>query len=65
MSVEIGFLGYGKMAGAISDGLNGSLIPYASQIASNRGPEALERAAAKGVVTAADNTETARRHDFS
>ena len=54
MSIEIGFLGYGKMAGAISDGLNRKLIPHARQIASNRGPGALEKAAAKGVIAAAN-----------
>ncbi len=61
MTIETGFLGYGKMAGAISDGLNKKLYPYASQMASDKSPEALKTAEAKGVIAASDNLETARR----
>ncbi|UQZ88701.1 pyrroline-5-carboxylate reductase [Deltaproteobacteria bacterium Smac51] len=61
MSIEIGFLGYGKMAGAISDGLNKKLIPYSRQIAADHYKAQVDKAAeAKGIIAAADNLEAAR-----
>lgn len=62
MTIEIGFLGYGKMAGAISDGLNKKLIPYSGQIAADKNKVALEKTAnTKNIIMARDNIEAAKR----
>jgi len=60
---EIGFLGYGRMARAISAGLaENGLIPYRRQIISGRNRAKLESAARdQGLTAAADNRDLARR----
>ena len=65
MDFKIGFLGYGKMARAVSEGLAESRhIHYGQQIVSGRNRLALsEAAAARGVAVADDNRELARRSD--
>ena len=63
MEYEIGFLGYGRMARAISEGLDQSgVIPYRSQIVSGRDRRKLDQAAETfGVAPAADNRDLTRR----
>ena len=63
MEYEIGFLGYGRMARAISEGLDQSgVIPYQRQIVSGRDRRKLTLAAETlGVAPAADNRDLARR----
>lgn len=63
MDYEIGFLGYGAMARAISSGLAASgAIPFERQIASDLDRAGLEKVAQeKGLAVAADNSELVRR----
>lgn len=63
MDFEIGFLGYGKMAGAVSQGLDkNGLIPYSRQMASGRDRRKLAAGAgARGLTLAADNRDLAAR----
>lgn len=60
---EIGFLGYGRMARAISAGLaENGLIPFSRQIVSGRDRTKLEKAAGDhGLTVAAGNRDLARR----
>lgn len=62
MKFEIGFLGYGAMARAISSGLAESgLYPYEKQIVSGRDRAKLDQAASeRGLAAAADNRELVR-----
>lgn len=62
-SFEIGFLGYGRMAGAISAGLAESgLMPYSRQIISDCDQARLAGMARdKGLTVAADNLDLVRR----
>lgn len=63
MNFEIGFLGYGAMARAISSGLAESgLLPYEKQIISGRDRAKLDQAASeRGLVAAADNKDLVQR----
>ncbi|MDR1045133.1 MAG: pyrroline-5-carboxylate reductase [Candidatus Adiutrix sp.] len=63
MEYAIGFLGYGRMARAVSQGLDRSgLIPFARQMVSGRDRARLEQAAAaRGLTVAADNRDLASR----
>lgn len=63
MTFEVGFLGYGSMAKAISGGLAASgLIPFEKQIISGRDRNKLEQAAGeRGLTIAADNRDLAQR----
>lgn len=60
MEYEVGFLGYGRMARALSDGLAQKGIPYSRQIVSGRNRERLESLAKElGVAVAPDNAALA------
>lgn len=63
MNYKIGFLGYGRMARAVSDGLNrNQSLPYSRQMISGRNQERLtETAAAKGLAVASDNLELVQK----
>lgn len=63
MEYEIGFLGYGRMARAISEGLNNQgVIPYHHQVVSGRNQGRLQEAGDKrGVAVATDNQDLVRR----
>ncbi len=63
MDFEIGFLGYGKMSGAVSRGLDkNGLIPFNRQMASARDREKLVKGAGLwGLTPAADNRELVKR----
>ncbi len=63
MDYEIGFLGYGRMARAISEGLDHQgVIPYHHQIVSGRDQGRLREVGEKrSVAVAADNRDLARR----
>lgn len=60
---DIGFLGYGRMAGAISGGLNDSgLIPFGRQLVSGRNRARLNAEAERwGLAVAGDNRDLVRR----
>ena len=62
MSFEIGFLGYGQLARAVSDGLaRGNHIPYSRQMISGRNRDRLaEISGQTGLGLAADNRELTR-----
>lgn len=63
MTFEVGFLGYGSMAKAISEGLAASgLFPFEKQIISGRDRDKLAQAAGeRGLTVAADNRDLTRR----